>query len=45
MVQRFFIRLSRNPAAIRSTQSSLYAMGILCFCLWSSAVIWSVVLD
>lgn len=45
MVHRFFIRLSRHPAAIRGRQGSLYILGTLCFCLWSSAVLWSLVLD
>ncbi|HEY0274619.1 MAG TPA: hypothetical protein VGC31_00910 [Paenirhodobacter sp.] len=45
MVHRFFIRLSRNPAAIRGTQGSAYLLGILFFCLWSSAMLWSLLLN
>ncbi|MFC3057799.1 hypothetical protein [Paenirhodobacter populi] len=45
MTRRFFIRLSRNPIAIRGTRGSLYIIGTLFFCLWSSAVLWSLALD
>lgn len=45
MVVRFFRRLSHTEAAVRSTQTALYGTGLLCFCLWSSAAIWTIVLN